>query len=103
MRFLAGEQRLQELLLLVVGAVLEQGEHGGVVGTLGVEGVGAEDAFAELHLHQRIGKRLQTHATVLFGNERTPQALGPGLGSKIAQHVFQLSVLELCFCGMQYS
>ena len=49
---LAVQQRLEEALLLIVRAVFEQGQHGGVVRPLGVQRQGAQEALAKLHLHQ---------------------------------------------------
>jgi hypothetical protein len=51
----AVQQRLEELLLLIVGAIRQQGQHGGVVGALGVHRQGAQMALAQLHLHQGVG------------------------------------------------
>ena len=88
--FLAVQQRLQVLLLLFVRAVLDEREHGGVVGTLGVEGEGAEEALAEFHLHERVGQRPQSHASLLHGHERTPQALGARLLPQSGEHLVEV-------------
>ena len=87
---LAVQQRLQVLLLLVVRAVLDEREHRGVVGALGVEREGAEVALAQLHLHERVGQRPQSHAPFLHGHERTPEPLGARLLPQPGQHVVEV-------------
>jgi hypothetical protein len=77
---------LEEFLLLIFRAVGEDGQHRGVVGALGVHRQSAERAFAELHLHQRVGERAEPHATILLRHERTPQSLRARLGPQFAQH-----------------
>ena len=75
----AVEQRLQELFLLVLGAMRENRQHRGVVGALRVHRQRAERAFAELHLHQRVGERAEAHAAIFLRDERdtTAPARGP--------------------------
>jgi hypothetical protein len=53
----AVQQRLQELLFLILRAVFEQRQHRRVVRALRVHRQGAEIAFAEFHLNQRVGER----------------------------------------------
>ena len=71
----AVEQRFEEFFLLVLGAVRQDRHHRGVVGPLRVHRQRAERAFAELHLHQRVGERAEAHAAIFLGDERAPQAL----------------------------
>ncbi len=70
--------------------MLEEREHGGIVGTLGVERQRAEKALAELHLDQRVGQGLEPHAPVLLGDEGAPQALAAGLASELGKHLVEV-------------
>ena len=96
---LAVQQRLEELFLLVFGAVLEDGHHRGVVGALRVHRERAEHALAELHLHQRVGERAEAHAAIFLRHERAPQALRAGLGPQRAQHLGERLGVEFLFRG----
>ena len=82
---LAVQQGFKEFLLLIVGAVLQQRQHGRVVGTLRVHRQSAEIALAQLHLHQRVGERAKAHAAIFLRNEGAPQALRPRLLAQFAQ------------------
>jgi hypothetical protein len=93
---LAVQQRLEELLLLVRGAVGDQRQDGGVVRALAVHAEGADVALAQLHLHQGVGQRAQAHAAVLLGHEGHPQALCAGLGPQVVDHLLEAGlVLDL--------
>jgi hypothetical protein len=81
------QQRLEELLLLILRAVLQDGQHGGVVGTLRVHRQRAEVALPQLHLHQRVGQGPEPHAAVFLGDEWAPQALRARLGAQLVQHL----------------
>ena len=83
---LAVQQRLEVLFLLEVGAVRQQGQHGGVVRTLAVHRQGAQVAFAQFHLDKGIGQGAKTHAAVFLGDEGAPEALGPRLGPQLGQY-----------------
>ena len=93
------EQRLEEFFLLIFGAVLEDGHHRGVVGTLRVHGERAEHALAELHLHQRVGERAEAHAAILLRHERAPQPLRPRLLPQLPQHFVERLGVQLLFRG----
>ena len=68
----AVEQRFKELFLLIRGAMREDRQHRGVVGPLCVHRERAQRAFAELHLHQRVGERAEAHAAIFLRHERAP-------------------------------
>ena len=82
---LAVEQRLEILLLLMLGAVRQQRHHRRVIGALRVHRQRAEMAFAKLHLDESVGERPKPHAAIFLGDERTPQALRTRLGAQFIE------------------
>ena len=95
----AVEQGLEKFFLLIFGAVLENRHHRGVVGALRVHRQRAEHAFAELHLHQRVGERAEAHAAIFLGNERAPQALRARLLAQLGQHFVERLGVQFLFRG----
>ena len=67
----------------------QDGHHRGVVRPLRIHRECAERAFAELHLHQRVGKRAQSHAAIFLRHERAPQPLRARFGPQPAEHLVE--------------
>ena len=85
----AVDERLEVALLLVLGAVLDERDHRGVLRTHAVEGPGREhgEGATDLDLHDGVGQVPEPHAAPLLGDERAPQALRPGLALQLADDV----------------
>jgi hypothetical protein len=98
---LAVDQGAQVALLLLVGAVLDEGEHRGVLRTHAVERPGAEvgEGAADLDLHHGVGQMAQAHAAPLLRDERAPQAFGPGLALQLGDDVEEGSGPDLGLGG----
>ena len=95
---LAIEERLEELLLLVICTVSEQRQHSRVIGSLAVHRQRAEVARAKLHLHQRVGKRAEPHSSMFLRNKGQPQTLRAGLGPQPCEQLLKIAaLLELLF------
>ena len=95
----AVEQGFEEFFLLIFRAVGEDRHHRGVVGPLRVHRERAEHAFAELHLHQRVGERTEAHAAIFLRHPRAPQAARAGLGPQRAEHLGERLGVEFLLRG----
>src|SRR5690606_41985091 len=73
---------------------LFRSHHRGVVRPLCVHRERAEHALAELHLHQRVRQRAETHAAILLRHERAPQAL------RSEEHTSELQSRENLVCRL---
>ena len=87
------QQRLEVFFLLVLGAMREQGQHGGIIRALTIHRQGAQMAFAQFHLHQGIGQGAKAHAAIFNRNKRAPKTLASGLGAQAGQDRLEVAAI----------